>query len=100
MWTGLSGLRWDRGKMAATCETEHVAHPTVINGRKMIILYGSETGNGEEIAGELGKMAERLHFQTVVDEMDSFKLVGRVTSVPLLLLPRPKSNDAFASSDG
>jgi len=44
------------------------------DGRTMAILYGSETGNAEEVAKELGKMAERLHFQTSVGEMDSFKL--------------------------
>lgn len=41
----------------------------------MAVLYGTETGNAEEIAMELGDMASRLHFQTTVDEMDSFKLV-------------------------
>lgn len=66
--------------MAATHEIGQVAQPAVIDGRTMAILYGSETGGGEEIAGELGKMAERLHFQTVVDEMDNFKLVGCATS--------------------
>lgn len=50
--------------------------PLVIEGRSIVILFGSETGNSEEIATELGKMAQRLHFQTVVDEMDNFKLVG------------------------
>jgi sulfite reductase alpha subunit-like flavoprotein len=41
----------------------------------MAVLYGSETGNAEDIAAELGNMARRLHFQTTVDEMDGFKLV-------------------------
>lgn len=43
--------------------------------RSMAILYGTETGNSQEIARELGKMAERLHFETVIDEMNSFSLV-------------------------
>ncbi|KAK3944765.1 hypothetical protein QBC46DRAFT_251137 [Diplogelasinospora grovesii] len=60
--------------MADANDVGNVAEPVFIEGRSMVILYGSETGNGEEIATELGKMAERLHFQTVVDEMDSFKL--------------------------
>lgn len=38
-------------------------------------MYGTETGNSEEIAGELCKMAERLHFEAVLDEMNSFSLV-------------------------
>lgn len=54
---------------------EHAAH------RSMAILYGTETGNSEEIAGELSKMAERLHFETVLDEMNSFSLV-RIVSDP------------------
>ena len=47
----------------------------VIPGRSMAILYGTETGNSEDIAHELADMAERLHFQTTVDEMNSFSLV-------------------------
>lgn len=43
--------------------------------RTMAVLYGSETGNAEDMAVELGRTAERLHFQTTVDEMDGFKLV-------------------------
>ncbi|KAK4166793.1 NADPH-dependent diflavin oxidoreductase 1 [Cladorrhinum sp. PSN259] len=51
-----------------------VAHPVVIQDRSMLVLYGSETGNSQDIAIELGQIAQRLHFQTTVDEMDSFKL--------------------------
>ncbi|KAL2157532.1 hypothetical protein VTH06DRAFT_6083 [Thermothelomyces fergusii] len=54
--------------------SERAAQPVVIEGRSMAVLYGSETGNAEDIAGELAQTAERLHFQTRVDEMDSFKL--------------------------
>ncbi|KAB5577795.1 hypothetical protein GE09DRAFT_532223 [Coniochaeta sp. 2T2.1] len=50
------------------------AQPMVIPGRSMAILYGTETGNSEDIAHELGDMAERLHFQTTVDEMNNFSL--------------------------
>ncbi|KAK3353504.1 hypothetical protein B0T25DRAFT_454861 [Lasiosphaeria hispida] len=60
--------------MDAAYEEGQVAQPLSIGDRSMVILYGSETGNSEEIAHELGKMAERLHFRIVVDEMDSFKL--------------------------
>ncbi|KAK4174186.1 putative NADPH reductase TAH18 [Triangularia setosa] len=51
-----------------------LATPVVVEGRSMAILYGSETGNAEEIAIELEDMARRLHYQTKMDEMDSFKL--------------------------
>ncbi|KAK4126550.1 hypothetical protein N657DRAFT_689051 [Parathielavia appendiculata] len=51
-----------------------VVQPAVVEGRSLAVLYGSETGNAEDIAVELGRIAERFHFQTTVDEMDSFKL--------------------------
>ncbi|KAK3379294.1 hypothetical protein B0T24DRAFT_150680 [Lasiosphaeria ovina] len=60
--------------MAATPDTGQIAQPVFIEGRRITVLYGSETGNGEDIAMELGQMAERLHFQVAVDDMDSFKL--------------------------
>jgi len=63
------------------------AQPVTLEGRTMTVLYGSETGIAEDIAVELGAMAERLRFQTSVDEMDSFKLVcclpTRAQLVPL-----------------
>ncbi|KAK3294656.1 uncharacterized protein B0H64DRAFT_191903 [Chaetomium fimeti] len=57
-----------------------VVQPAAVEGRSMAVLYGSETGLAEDIAGELGKTTERLHFQTTVDEMDSFKLADIVRS--------------------
>lgn len=44
--------------------------------RTALILYGSETGNAQEVAEELGRTAERLHFVTHVGECDSVKAVG------------------------
>ncbi|KAF4638070.1 hypothetical protein G7Y89_g30 [Cudoniella acicularis] len=38
--------------------------------RSALILYGSETGNSQDVAEELGRTAERLHFVTRVSEMD------------------------------
>ncbi|KAK4099678.1 riboflavin synthase domain-like protein [Parathielavia hyrcaniae] len=51
-----------------------LVRPAEVEGRSMVVLYGSETGTAEDIAVELGRVAERLHFQTTVDEMDTFKL--------------------------
>jgi sulfite reductase alpha subunit-like flavoprotein len=65
--------------MAEASRTEQAAQPVTIEGRNMLILYGSETGNSQEIAVELADMAQRLHFQTVVDDMDGFKLVGWIS---------------------
>ncbi|KAH8702490.1 putative NADPH-dependent FMN/FAD containing oxidoreductase [Talaromyces proteolyticus] len=41
--------------------------------RTALVLYGSETGNAQEVAEELGRTAERLHFVTHVGECDSVK---------------------------
>ncbi|ESZ94489.1 hypothetical protein SBOR_5137 [Sclerotinia borealis F-4128] len=38
--------------------------------RSALILYGSETGNSQDVAEELGRIAERLHFMTRVSELD------------------------------
>lgn len=43
--------------------------------RSALVLYGSETGNAQEVAEELGALAERLRFVTHVSEMDHARLV-------------------------
>ncbi|KAK3718206.1 NAPDH-dependent diflavin reductase [Vermiconidia calcicola] len=42
--------------------------------RTALILYGSETGNAQDVAEEVGRMAERLRFDTTVLDMDSAQL--------------------------
>lgn len=61
--------------MAELDAPDQVAQPVVIQDRSMIVLYGSEMGNAEDIAIEIGQLTQRLRFQTTVDEMDNFKLV-------------------------
>ncbi|KAH0555947.1 hypothetical protein GP486_006111, partial [Trichoglossum hirsutum] len=39
--------------------------------RTALVLYGSETGNAQDLAGELGRITERLHFTARVLELDS-----------------------------
>ncbi|EER36574.1 electron transfer flavoprotein beta-subunit [Histoplasma capsulatum H143] len=41
------------------------------SARTAIILYGSETGNSQDVAEELGRLAERLHFLAHVCELNS-----------------------------
>ncbi len=54
--------------------------------RSALILYGSETGNSQDVAEELGRVAERLHFATRVSEMDLVEIVSHVIS------PIPRSS--------
>lgn len=43
--------------------------------RTALILYGSETGNSQDVAEELGRVVEKLHFVTRVKEMDLVEIV-------------------------
>jgi sulfite reductase alpha subunit-like flavoprotein len=42
--------------------------------RTALILYGSETGNSQDVAEEVGRLAERLRFDTTVLDLDSVQL--------------------------
>lgn len=54
--------------------------PEAKHPRSAVILYGTETGNAQDVAEELGSMAERLHFTALVSEMNNFQAVGRNSS--------------------
>ncbi|KAJ5906943.1 NADPH-dependent diflavin oxidoreductase 1 [Penicillium subrubescens] len=41
--------------------------------RSALILYGTETGNAQEVAEELGALTERLRFATHVSELNQSK---------------------------
>lgn len=43
--------------------------------RRALVLYGSETGNAQDVAEELGRLAERLRFDTDVVELNAVTLV-------------------------
>jgi sulfite reductase alpha subunit-like flavoprotein len=43
--------------------------------RRALVLYGSETGNAQDVAEELGRLVERLHFDTEVAELNAVSLV-------------------------
>lgn len=45
------------------------------NDRSALILYGSETGNSQDGAEQIGRITERLRFVTRVAEMDTITLV-------------------------
>ena len=43
----------------------------------LTVLYGSQTGTAEEVAGRVGREARRRHFQVTVMAMDSYDKVRR-----------------------
>lgn len=51
--------------------------------RTALVLYGSETGNAQDVAEEIGRLTQRLRFDTTVLDLDSIEIVGLpdVTSV-------------------
>lgn len=64
--------------------------PSAINAdssRSILVLYGSETGNAQDIAEELGRLCQRLHFKISVDPLDAVDLVScsQAKDVELLL---------------
>ena len=43
--------------------------------RTALVLYGSETGNAQDVAEELGRLAQRLHFSSFVSSLDAVEPV-------------------------
>jgi sulfite reductase alpha subunit-like flavoprotein len=46
--------------------------------RRALVVYGSETGNAQDVAEELGRLAVRLRFDVEVAELDAITLVCRI----------------------
>jgi len=42
---------------------------------RALVLFGSETGNSEDVARQVQDVLERLHFSTRTAELDSINLV-------------------------
>lgn len=56
-----------------------------LQGRRALVLYGSETGNAQDVAEELGRLAERLHFDTEVAELNAITIKQLVQSTVVLI---------------
>jgi hypothetical protein len=44
--------------------------------RSALVLFGSETGNAQDVAEEIGNICERLRLSTLVCELNSIDIVG------------------------
>ena len=44
--------------------------------RSVLVLYGSETGNAQDFAEEIGKLCQRHHFHTDLEDMNAIDLVS------------------------
>lgn len=43
--------------------------------RTVLVLYGSETGGAQDMAEEVGRVCQRLHFKSEVEELNAIELV-------------------------
>ena len=46
--------------------------------RTALVAYGTETGNAQDVAEDLGRNLERLHFVTNVTGLDNIIVVCRI----------------------
>lgn len=47
-----------------------------MEGRNLLVLYGSQTGTAEEVAERIGREGKRRHFRVRVSAMDEFDVVS------------------------
>jgi sulfite reductase alpha subunit-like flavoprotein len=45
--------------------------------RSALVLFGSETGNAQDVAEDVGNICERLRLATLVCDLNSVDIVGR-----------------------
>lgn len=57
-----------------------------MDDRSVLILYGSETGNAQDVAEEMERMVERLRFDAHVTCLDAAKIVRGCPNVLLMLI--------------
>lgn len=57
--------------------TEDQWEETGLEGRSLLVLYGSETGHSQEIAEEIGETAQRLRFKVSIEPMNDVSLVSQ-----------------------
>ncbi|CAK7266511.1 NAPDH-dependent diflavin reductase [Sporothrix epigloea] len=55
-----------------------------LSNRRILILYGSETGTAQDKAEEIGRMCQRLRFHTDLEAMDDIKLNGLLEDYELV----------------
>ena len=49
-----------------------------LHARNALVLYGSETGNAQEIAEEISRLCERLHFQVKLSTLNGVGIVSQL----------------------
>ncbi len=52
--------------------------------RRVVVLYGSQTGTSQDVAERVGREAKRRHFKTRVLSLDSYA-ISELVSEPLVI---------------
>lgn len=60
----------------------------VIQGRNIVVFYGSQTGTAEEFAARLAKEANRFGLKAMVADPEECEMVSFFFSLPALMMPR------------
>src|ERR1700712_2671124 len=60
-----------------------------LGARTALVLFGSETGNSQDVAKEIGHLCERLRFAAHVCELNSIDIVSLNIRQSTSLLIRP-----------
>lgn len=63
------------GSLAADGRPGGGERSSALEQRKILIVYGSQTGNSQEAAEDLERLALRLHFETHLSELNDVKPV-------------------------
>lgn len=53
-------------------------HHSMADDRRLLVLYGSQTGTAQDVAERVGRDGKRRHFRMRVLPMDSYDKVGRL----------------------
>lgn len=54
--------------------------------RRLLVLYGSQTGTAQAVAERIGREGKRLHFDTVVSSMDNYQPISQLVEEKLAAL--------------
>lgn len=75
-----SSDRYQRGRLIERRAVADMAGNEPPDWRVVLVAYASETGNSQDVAEELGGLAERLHFRVRLCELDAVQAVRTMIS--------------------
>lgn len=62
-------------KQQQPIDAKHLEHIAIHNPRRILFLYGSQTGCAQDVAENAAREARRMHFSATVSAMDDYDRV-------------------------